>query len=60
MMGRVLDVLVLQPGEGLTANFLRVRTPDNLTANQWAPLEIAGLLQDVLVARAAERGITPG
>ncbi|HET9219119.1 MAG TPA: tRNA (N(6)-L-threonylcarbamoyladenosine(37)-C(2))-methylthiotransferase MtaB [Terriglobia bacterium] len=60
MLGRVLDVLVLQPGEGLTANFLRVRTPEDLTSNQWVPLEIAGLLQDVLVARSAEAGITPG
>ena len=51
MVGKVLDVLVLQPGEGLTANFLRVRTPENLTANQWVPLEIAGLSQDVLYSR---------
>jgi threonylcarbamoyladenosine tRNA methylthiotransferase MtaB len=40
MAGRVLDVLVLQRGEGLTGNFLKVRTPEELPVNEWAPLEV--------------------
>jgi threonylcarbamoyladenosine tRNA methylthiotransferase MtaB len=50
MAGRVLDVLVLQPGEGLTGNFLRVRTPEELPVNQWVPLQMAGIHQGILAA----------
>ena len=51
MMGRVLDVLVLEPGEGLTSNFLKVRTPEELPVNEWAGLEVVGLQQGFLVTR---------
>jgi threonylcarbamoyladenosine tRNA methylthiotransferase MtaB len=34
-IGKVADVLVLQPGEGLTSNFLRVRVPESLSVNEW-------------------------
>jgi len=42
MVGRVLDVLVLQSGEGLTSNFLKVSTPEKLPVNEWLPLQIVG------------------
>jgi threonylcarbamoyladenosine tRNA methylthiotransferase MtaB len=43
MMDRDVDVLVLQPGEGLTGNFLRVRVPEELPPNEWLPLRISGM-----------------
>jgi len=42
MAGRVHHVLVLQPGEGLTGNFLKVKTPQDLPVNEWASLEVVG------------------
>ena len=39
-IGKVTDVLVLQPGEGLTSNFLRVRVPESLSVNEWTPLRL--------------------
>jgi threonylcarbamoyladenosine tRNA methylthiotransferase MtaB len=52
MAGRVLDVLVLQPGEGLTGNFLKVSTPQALPVNQWVPVEVAGIEDGRLVGLA--------
>jgi len=49
MAGRILDVLVLQPGEGLTTNFLKVSTPEECAVNEWMRLEIAGLDEGTLV-----------
>jgi threonylcarbamoyladenosine tRNA methylthiotransferase MtaB len=53
MAGRVLDVLVLQPGEGLTSNFLKVRIPEALSVNEWLPLHIEGIQEGTLIARRA-------
>jgi threonylcarbamoyladenosine tRNA methylthiotransferase MtaB len=50
MKDRELDVLVLQSGEGLSANFLRVRVPEELPANEWVRLRIAGVEHSQLVA----------
>ena len=50
MKDRELDVLVLQSGEGLTANFLRVRLPEELPVNEWVSLRIAGVENSQLVA----------
>ena len=55
MVGRVLDVLVLQPGEGLTENFLKVRTPEGLPINEWMPLQISGS-HEGLIARPSPPG----
>jgi threonylcarbamoyladenosine tRNA methylthiotransferase MtaB len=49
MAGRVLDVLVLKPGEALTGNFLKVRIPAALPVNQWTPVEVAGIEDGGLV-----------
>jgi threonylcarbamoyladenosine tRNA methylthiotransferase MtaB len=43
MVGRELDVLVLQSGEGLTENFLRVHVQKELPANEWMRLRIRGV-----------------
>jgi threonylcarbamoyladenosine tRNA methylthiotransferase MtaB len=48
MIDRELDVLVLQPGDGLTTNFLRVRVPESLPVNEWTRLRIAGIEGGVL------------
>jgi threonylcarbamoyladenosine tRNA methylthiotransferase MtaB len=40
MMGKLTDVLVLQTGDGLTSNFLRVRVPETLPVNAWVPLRL--------------------
>jgi threonylcarbamoyladenosine tRNA methylthiotransferase MtaB len=61
MEGRVLDVLVLQPGEGLTGNFLKVRTPEELPVNEWVPLNIERIHGGNLIARPSPSGRTwPG
>jgi threonylcarbamoyladenosine tRNA methylthiotransferase MtaB len=44
LIGRSLEALVLQPGEGLTSNFLRVRVPESLPTNEWTSVRI-GVLQ---------------
>jgi threonylcarbamoyladenosine tRNA methylthiotransferase MtaB len=43
MVGRVLDVLVLQPEEALSTNFIRVRVPKDLPANQWTSVKITAV-----------------
>jgi threonylcarbamoyladenosine tRNA methylthiotransferase MtaB len=50
MIGRELDVLVLQPEEGLSTNFIRVTIPRELTTNQWTTIRISGLDGDGLQA----------
>jgi threonylcarbamoyladenosine tRNA methylthiotransferase MtaB len=55
MEGRVLNVLILQPGEGLTENFLKVRTPEDLPINEWTPLQIIGN-REGLIARPSPSG----
>jgi len=50
MVGRSLDVLVLQPGEALSTNFLRVRVMDRLPANEWVPVKITAIDADGLQA----------
>ena len=39
-MGKVAEVLVLQTGEGLTSNFLRVRVAAELPVNEWIALRL--------------------
>ena len=41
MVGKVVDVLVLQEGEGLTSNFLKVRMPESLPVNEWIRTNLA-------------------
>ena len=41
MLGRVVDVLVLEQGEGLTSNFLRVRVDDALPVNEWTRIGLS-------------------
>jgi threonylcarbamoyladenosine tRNA methylthiotransferase MtaB len=43
MLGRRLDVLVLQPEESLSTNFIQVRVPKELPVNEWASVRIAEL-----------------
>ena len=40
LMGKIVAVLVLQPGDGLSSNFLRVRVPDDLSVNEWIQLRL--------------------
>ena len=50
MLGRDLDVLVLQSGEGLTGNFLRVRVPETFPVNAWRRVPITGIDEGMLSA----------
>jgi threonylcarbamoyladenosine tRNA methylthiotransferase MtaB len=50
MIGRTLDVLVLQPEEAISTNFIRVRVPAKLKVNEWVSLGVAGLDGDGLRA----------
>ena len=43
MVDRDLDVLVLQSGEGLTGNFLRIDVPEELPLNEWMRLRVTGI-----------------
>ena len=43
MIGQALDVLVLQPEDALSTNFIRVRVPKELPVNQWTSVKIAGV-----------------
>jgi threonylcarbamoyladenosine tRNA methylthiotransferase MtaB len=40
MVGQTLDVLVLQPEESLSTNFIQVRVPKELRVNEWASVRI--------------------
>jgi threonylcarbamoyladenosine tRNA methylthiotransferase MtaB len=46
MVGRPARILILQPGEGLTANFVRVHVPAQLRPNQWVTAHIDALEND--------------
>jgi threonylcarbamoyladenosine tRNA methylthiotransferase MtaB len=50
MKDRELDVLILQAGEGLTGNFLKVHLEDSLIANSWVRLRITGIAAGSLSA----------
>ena len=52
MVDRELDVLVLQSGEGLTSNFLKVRVTTELPVNEWVSLRVSGFCDGVLSAEA--------
>ncbi|HVQ64465.1 MAG TPA: tRNA (N(6)-L-threonylcarbamoyladenosine(37)-C(2))-methylthiotransferase MtaB, partial [Terriglobia bacterium] len=43
MVDRDLDVLVLQSGEGLTGNFLRIDVSEELPPNEWIRLRVTGI-----------------
>jgi threonylcarbamoyladenosine tRNA methylthiotransferase MtaB len=48
MIGLDLEVLVLQSGEGLSDNFIRVTVPESLRPNRWIRLRMTGLAGDGL------------
>src|SRR5262245_34543134 len=48
MIGRALEVLVLQSEEGLSSNFLRVQVAASLSPNQWVNVRIADISKDGL------------
>jgi threonylcarbamoyladenosine tRNA methylthiotransferase MtaB len=50
MIGHTVEVLVLQPEEALSANFVRVRVSKELRVNEWTPVHITGLDGDGLRA----------
>jgi len=56
MAGRVLDVLTLQPGEGLTENFLKVRIPEGLPLNEWISLQISRDDEGLIAQHALPEG----
>lgn len=43
LIGGIADVLILQPEDGLSSNFVRVRAPKELESNRWKRLRITGL-----------------
>jgi hypothetical protein len=50
MVGRELTVLVLQPEDALSTNFIRVRVPADLPTNEWLQVRVAAIDADGLVA----------
>src|SRR4030095_7183691 len=40
MIGKMVDGLILQSGEALTSNFLRLRVPEALPVNEWTRLPL--------------------
>lgn len=54
MVGRDVDVLVLDIGEGLTSNFLKVRVPTELPVNKWAQVRINGTADGILSTRGIQ------
>jgi threonylcarbamoyladenosine tRNA methylthiotransferase MtaB len=54
MIERELDVLVLQSGEGLTSNFLKVRVPEELPVNEWVRLRVERIAGGMLSATLSE------
>ncbi len=49
-MRRELEALVLEPGEGLTSNFLKVRVPEDLPVNEWTRVRVDGMEEGILSA----------
>jgi threonylcarbamoyladenosine tRNA methylthiotransferase MtaB len=47
MVGKIVDVLVLQRGEGLTSNFLKVRVPEPLPVNEWTRMSFVPALNQL-------------
>jgi len=43
MIGELLEVLVLQPEDALSTNFIRVRVPKQLPVNEWTSVRITGV-----------------
>jgi threonylcarbamoyladenosine tRNA methylthiotransferase MtaB len=56
MIGRKLDALVLQPGEGLTGNFLKMRVPESLPVNEWTRVTVNGIRDGELHSPQRHRG----
>jgi threonylcarbamoyladenosine tRNA methylthiotransferase MtaB len=50
MIGRTVAVLVLQPEEALSSNFIRVRVSKELPTNKWTSVRITGVDGDGLRA----------
>jgi len=50
MVGQPLDVLVLQPEDALSTNFIRVRVPKELPVNEWTSVTITGVEEHGLQA----------
>jgi len=43
LIGQALEVLVLQPEDALSTNFIRVRVPQQLPVNEWTSVKVTGL-----------------
>jgi len=50
MIGRQLNILVLEPGAALSTNFIRVRVPKDFASNAWVRVQVTGLDGDGLAA----------
>ena len=53
-MGRELAALVLEPGEALTSNFLKVRVPEDLPVNEWTRVRVDGMKDGILSAQGLQ------
>jgi threonylcarbamoyladenosine tRNA methylthiotransferase MtaB len=53
MVGRELDVLVLEDGTGISSNFLRVKVPAEAPRNRWIQLKVTGLDAEGLTSAGA-------
>jgi threonylcarbamoyladenosine tRNA methylthiotransferase MtaB len=51
MIGRQLDVLVLQPEDALSSNFIRLRVPPDVPSNSWVRVQVTELDPDGLAAQ---------
>jgi threonylcarbamoyladenosine tRNA methylthiotransferase MtaB len=51
MIGRNLDVLVLQSEDALSSNFIRVRVPSDIPPNTWVRVQVTELDPDGLAAQ---------
>jgi tRNA A37 methylthiotransferase MiaB len=50
MLGREMDVLVLEDGSGISSNFIRVAVPAGTPVNQWVRLLVTKLDEEGLQA----------
>ena len=50
MIGRTLDVLVLNSGDAISNNFIRVFPSEKLPRNTWIPVRVTALQEDGLAA----------